>query len=44
LSTLLTLNPSITKDNILQVGQKIKLRTEKISKPTVKKNKKGKKK
>jgi LysM repeat protein len=44
LSTLLTLNPSITKDNILQVGQKIKLRTEKITKPTVKKNKKGKKK
>jgi LysM repeat protein len=44
LSTLLTLNPSITKDTILQVGQKIKLRTEKIKKPTLKKNNKRKKK
>ncbi len=44
LSTLLMLNPSITKDSILQVGQKIKLRTEKTVKPAAKKNKKGKKK
>jgi len=44
LSTLLTLNPKITKDAILQVGQKIKLRAEKIIKPVTKKSKKRKKK
>jgi LysM repeat protein len=44
LSTIITLNPSIAKDSVLQVGQKIKLRADKITKPTVKKNKKGKKK
>ena len=44
LSTILILNPSIAKDAILQVGQQIKLRTEKTTNPTLKKNKKGKKK
>ena len=47
LSTILTLNPSITKDTILEVGQKIKLRAEAVSKPStqkMKKSKKGKKK
>ena len=44
LSTLLTLNPKIPKDSILQVGQKLKLRAEKIIKPVSKKSKKRKKK
>jgi len=44
LSSLLTLNPKILKDTILQVGQKIKLRAEKTVKPATKKSKKRKKK
>lgn len=44
LSTLLALNPSIKKDSILPVGQKIKLRAEAAPKPSTKKFKKGKKK
>jgi len=44
LSTLLTLNPSTAKESILQVDQKIKLRSEKSTKPVAKKIKKGKKK
>ena len=44
LSSLLTLNPKISKDTILQVGQKIKLRAEKTVKPATKKSKKRKKK
>jgi LysM repeat protein len=44
LSTLLALNPSFTKEYILQVGQKIKLRTETVTKPVSKKTKKRKKK
>lgn len=42
LSSLLTLNPGISKDGILQVGQKINLRA--AEKPSIKKTKKGKKK
>ncbi len=44
LSSLLTLNPKILKDTILQVGQKIKLRAEKTVKPAIKNSKKRKKK
>jgi LysM repeat protein len=44
LSSILALNNGITKDSILQVGQKIKLRAAVIPKISAKKNKKGKKK
>ena len=44
LSTILSLNPSITKDSVLQIGQKIKLRVEAAPKTKSKPSKKGKKK
>lgn len=44
LSSVLALNPSIKKDSILPDGQKIKLRAAAVSKPSIKKTKKGKKK
>jgi len=44
LSSLLALNPTSTKERILQVGQKIKLRAASVAKPATKKSKKRKKK
>jgi LysM repeat protein len=44
LSSLLALNPTSTKERILQVGQKIKLRAASVAKPVTKKSKKRKKK
>jgi len=44
LSTILSLNPSIAKDSVLQIGQKIKLRVEATPKTKSKTSKKGKKK
>jgi len=44
LSTILSLNPSIAKDSVLQIGQKIKLRVEAAPKTKSKTSKKGKKK
>ena len=44
LSTILSLNSTIAKDSVLQIGQKIKLRVEAVPKTKSKTSKKGKKK